>query len=940
MSEFQSPEPQHTVHSRKEDTHNEVGSASLTPPAYSVASGAEDNTSNYTVQRGDTIAAIAAKFGVTVDQVKQGNKVYQYRGRSGRMIPGFQTGQVIKISGAQSNGNSSSTVPSAQKYTVRPGDTISSLANRLGVGQSELIEANKTYQFTTRSGAKTIGFMAGQIITIPITTKGETTAPDVPAKTNIPSTSPEVVNIQEEKTNQPDHEGQTQGNVDIDAFFTSYEERADEILERWYKGKGPENGRDKLTGSMFANAARKIYNEKGDLKYVVPVEFALSQAKLEGGVARNERLGQGNIFNVAAYDSGVSGAEQKINSLEKGFDAYYSFMANSMLDEETPAQLLQPGHFTKGAGTTGGVYATNPVYEGEIKGVIGKMRLQDAGIRLSASVGIGGKNHQADVDIVGSMLVKAGYLNEADAGNATKVGQAILSFQRTELAPQNADWFKRRNNAVTNPKDQENVNIKIGNFNDGVVSNRGLTLGALYYKIAVGGTFGNVAPTQVSTQVDQQDTAPAKESSSAAPAKQQSSETVEGMGAWFSEAWDSIAEYSAEKIEELREWWYEANEKAKDAPSKDNNKPVEQTTEPATGETEQAPLEIVPIQGSVGRGGTNNEADVRMVQMILSQNWGYNISVSGNCDDPTIQAIRRFQHRYAGMTGSQDARVDPNGTTWSFLAGSRTPAVGYSEDGLMGGAETDREEQMAEFVDSYTNIEINIGNGETAHIRPPYHINLDWRMRNALAERRKAPRVNAIIRTLGYGGSDGKATPAQMKSFLETAISQGLVSDTSSQGLYNFLAKYGVSLDCSGLAIQAANYLIEGDMDRSSDGTSETIGIMGTSGIQNQPKVGSPADLQAGDMMVNYRRRGTSTYHVRVITDVDRSGDGIQFSTIESGSSNNLGDGGNGVGQVRWEFPDATKFENLQKLTGNNWARAGRSDQAYTYVRFSQLGDV
>lgn len=155
------------------------------------------------------------------------------------------------------------------------------------------------------------------------------------------------------------------------------------------------------------------------------------------------------------------------------------------------------------------------------------------------------------------------------------------------------------------------------------------------------------------------------------------------------------------------------------------------------------------------------------------------------------------------------------------------------------------------------------------------------------------------------------------------------------------MAKYGVSTDCSGLAIQAANFLLQGDLERNKKNqNSEEIKSTNTEGIQKHPEVSNPTNLRAGDMMVNYKREGTKTYHVRIIVDVDIEDDHVAFTTVESGSSTNLGDGGNGVGQRRWKLPNKTNYDNLQILLGNNWQTAGRNDQAYIYVRMRQLAHL
>jgi hypothetical protein len=68
------------------------------------------------------------------------------------------------------------------------------------------------------------------------------------------------------------------------------------------------------------------------------------------------------------------------------------------------------------------------------------------------------------------------------------------------------------------------------------------------------------------------------------------------------------------------------------------------------------------IRKSVGRGGTNQPADVRVIQELLK------VTVNGviddrKKDDPTIAAIEEFQKRVVKMS-RPDVRVDPWGKTF------------------------------------------------------------------------------------------------------------------------------------------------------------------------------------------------------------------------------------------------------------------------------------
>lgn len=85
-----------------------------------------NNSETYTVQAGDTLTAIANKYGTTVDSlvalnsIADKNKIY--------------VGQVLKISGATSNNSTS--------YTVQAGDTLSGIASKFGTTYQELARIN------------------------------------------------------------------------------------------------------------------------------------------------------------------------------------------------------------------------------------------------------------------------------------------------------------------------------------------------------------------------------------------------------------------------------------------------------------------------------------------------------------------------------------------------------------------------------------------------------------------------------------------------------------------------------------------------------------------------------------------------------------------------------------------------------------------------------
>ena len=358
------------------------------------------------------------------------------------------------------------------------------------------------------------------------------------------------------------------------------------------------------------------------------------------------------------------------------------------------------------------------------------------------------------------------------------------------------------------------------------------------------------------------------------------------------------------------------------------------SNEEGAAQNEETAINVAPnavIKKSVGKGGDNDPADVLTVQKLLKETWGFDeVPQTGKVEDLTIQAIGQFQYRYAGQINKQDSKIDAAGTTWKYLIGELKPTLSKQEDGTLAGAETETEKKLAEFAEKVGDIQIEVAPGKFIGVRPPYHQN-NSRQAVVEAERRKNSAVNKIISKMGWNDSHGKATPGAIKKFLEDCIAKNLINDKSATGLNDFLDRYGISLDCSGLAVQAVNFLIEGDLERDSD---EPLRITNARNIMNYgTKITAPKDLVAGDMMVN-------SGHVRVIIDVDMNGEEVAFTTLESGASKSLGygggtgkDGGDGVGNRRYRFPKKDKFENCEVLMGNKWQKGGGD---YVYRKLDQ----
>lgn len=99
--------------------------AATTPPP--PAAGAQ----TYTVRPGDTLSAIAERYGTTVDALSQANGIANPNE--------IEVGQVLTVAHAGAAAPASAGV---QTYTVRPGDTLSAIASRRGTTVEALCRAN------------------------------------------------------------------------------------------------------------------------------------------------------------------------------------------------------------------------------------------------------------------------------------------------------------------------------------------------------------------------------------------------------------------------------------------------------------------------------------------------------------------------------------------------------------------------------------------------------------------------------------------------------------------------------------------------------------------------------------------------------------------------------------------------------------------------------
>lgn len=78
---------------------------------------------------------------------------------------------------------------------------------------------------------------------------------------------------------------------------------------------------------------------------------------------------------------------------------------------------------------------------------------------------------------------------------------------------------------------------------------------------------------------------------------------------------------------------------------------------------------VPSISKSVGKGGDNDSADVKVIQRLLIAQGYSDVTMSGDCDETTIKAIRQFQIKTT-KGKVKDGKVDVGKGTWKRLTKS------------------------------------------------------------------------------------------------------------------------------------------------------------------------------------------------------------------------------------------------------------------------------
>ncbi len=151
-----------------------------TPTATPLATPAANGIIRHRVRQGETLLSIATLYGVTVEEIQAANSLSDVLIRAGDEL-------MVPVQIASPAGATGATVESRFEYTVQPGDTIISIANRFGGTVEEILITN---------GLTNNDFiLPGDLLMIPVR--------DVPAEVLASSVPPTPVATGEGEESEP-----------------------------------------------------------------------------------------------------------------------------------------------------------------------------------------------------------------------------------------------------------------------------------------------------------------------------------------------------------------------------------------------------------------------------------------------------------------------------------------------------------------------------------------------------------------------------------------------------------------------------------------------------------------------------------------------------------------------------------------------------------------
>ncbi len=120
-----------------------------TPPSAAASEPSPPRTTSHRVQRGETLTALAARYGVTINQIVNENNLRSTN---------IQVGQRLRINADASRARSSATTtnagPSTVRHSVRRGENLTMIAQRYGVTVRQIMDWNNLRNSTIRPGQR------------------------------------------------------------------------------------------------------------------------------------------------------------------------------------------------------------------------------------------------------------------------------------------------------------------------------------------------------------------------------------------------------------------------------------------------------------------------------------------------------------------------------------------------------------------------------------------------------------------------------------------------------------------------------------------------------------------------------------------------------------------------------------------------------------------
>ena len=215
-----------TIYAGQTLTIPSPGSRAASQPR-SAGQQAQPGGGTYTVQPGDTLSDIALLHGTTTDAIMRAN------GLSSTTI---YAGQTLVIPGAGSTAPPPAQPPAQQPqqqqsapgtYVVQPGDSIIGLANRFGVSQQALAEANGLQPFDR--------LQIGQVLKIPGAAQPQQPPPAAPTATAVPQVQPTTtpVPVQSGQSAEPGKPVQytVQSGDNLSTIAARFDTTVDAIIE-------------------------------------------------------------------------------------------------------------------------------------------------------------------------------------------------------------------------------------------------------------------------------------------------------------------------------------------------------------------------------------------------------------------------------------------------------------------------------------------------------------------------------------------------------------------------------------------------------------------------------------------------------------------------------------------------------------------------------------